>query len=193
MQKVSLSLTAALMIVSGVIGIGTGYWLTPNYTLSMYEKNTMDLGQPDKWVDLRYLEAMIAHHQETMLLGRQFQSGARPELKSFAVELLKSEPPAITELYRYKKEWYHDSRTVREPQVAHLGSWNKTFDLRFLNALIAHHERGIKMAMEIRMKSSRSEILDHANHTEHLLQSDLQKLRSWREAWYGVMDTTAMP
>ena len=47
--------------------------------------------------------------------------------------------------------------------------------------------------MEIRKKSSRSEILDHADRQELLLQNDLQKLRKWREAWYGVMDKAAMP
>ncbi len=189
MQKISISLALSLSIVIAIAGIGVGYWLTPQYTLSMYDKNTMNLGQPDKWVDLRYIDAMIAHHRGAMHLAEQAAISNRKEIRALSADILKNEPVAIAELYRWKKEWYGDQKTVRDTPVAHLGSVDKTFDLRFLNALIAHHENGIRMTREIRIKSSRSEILDNADAVELFLKGGLGILREWRTLWYNVIDT----
>lgn len=193
MQKISLSLAIALMIVSAVAGIGIGYWLTPQYSLSMYDKNSMDLGQPDKWVDLRYIDAMIAHHRGAMMLAEEARQSPRQEIRDLTVEILKDEPKNIDELYRWKKAWYNDTRSVRDPQVSKLGTVDKTFDLRFLNALIAHHRNGIVMTREIRLKSSRSEILDNADAVEQFLSGGIAMLRSWRTKWYNVTEPQPVP
>lgn len=193
MQKISLALAISLMIVSAVAGIGIGYWLTPQYSLSMYDKNAMDLGQPDKWIDLRYIDAMIAHHRGAMLLAERAKESQRPEIRDLADAILKDEPKNIDELYRWKKAWYGDSRSVREPLVAKLGSVDKTFDLRFLNALIAHHRYGILMTREIRLKSSRSEVLDNADAVEQFLSQGIIMLRTWRTQWYNVTEPQPMP
>lgn len=190
MQKVSISLAVSLAIIMAIMGVGAGYWLTPQYRLSMYDKNSMDLGQPDQWVDLRYLDGMIAHHREAMMLAEKAAISPRSEIRKLSGEILKNEPVAIAELYEWKKEWYGDHKKVRDPEAVHLGNYNKTFDLRFLNALIAHHENGIRMTREIRLKSSRSEILDNADSTELFLRNGLGKLRLWRKEWYNVIETT---
>lgn len=188
MKKISLALTVALMIISAVVGIGVGYWLTPQYSLSMYDKNVMDLGQPDKWVDLRYIDAMIAHHRGAMLMAEEARQSQRPEVRDLAASILRDEPENIDELYRWKKAWYGDSRSVRDPLVPKFGEVNKTFDLRFLNALIAHHRDGVLMTKEIRLKSSRSDILDNADKTEQFFVNGIAMLRSWRTQWYNVTD-----
>jgi uncharacterized protein (DUF305 family) len=193
MQKITLSLAISLMIVSAVAGIGVGYWLTPQYTLSMYDKNVMDLGQPDKWIDLRYIDAMIAHHRGAMLLAEQARQSKNPEIEGLAASILKDEPPNIDELYRWKKAWYGDTRSVRDPLVPRLGAYDRTFDLRFLNALIAHHRNGILMTREIRLKSSRSEVLDNADKVEQFLSGGVAMLRDWRMKWYNVSDPQPAP
>jgi uncharacterized protein (DUF305 family) len=186
MNKVQLSLTVSLMIVSGVVGLGIGYYLTPEYKLSMYDKYSMDLGQADRWVDLRYLNAMIAHHRGAMLLAEEAQQSERDEIRNLAKDILAGEPKLIDELYTWKKEWYDDTRTVRDPIVPKLGSYDATFDLRFLNALIAHHESGIQMTKDIRLKSSRSTVQDNANAVEQFLTTSGVMLREWRKQWFNV-------
>ena len=185
MQKISISLTVALVIVSAVVGIGIGYWYTPQYLMSMFDKNMMGLGEPDKWVDLRYLNGMIAQHREAVRLAEQAGISERAEIKKLSAEIRKNEAIAIAELYHWKKEWYGDSKPVQEPQTAHLGSYNKTFDLRFLNALIAHDENDIRMSREIRLKSSRNEVLDSADKVELERHEELGMLMEWRKEWYG--------
>lgn len=175
------------MIVSAILGIGFGYYLTPEYQVSMYERNSMNLGQADRTFDLRYINAMISHHRGAMLLAEQLSKNTtRPEMKELAQNILNDEPAAIDELYDWKKEWYKDTRNVRDPIVANLGPADEKFDLRFLNAIIAHHKEGIMMTEETRRKSSRVEILDNADAVEAFLANGLEALKGLRNDWYNI-------
>ncbi len=180
------TLAIAFMILTGIIGVGIGYSLTPEYRLSMYEKNTMDLGRPDRTLDLRYVNAMIAHHRGAMLLALQAKKSERTEVKNLAEAILKDEPKAIADLYAWKKEWYRDTRTVTDPVTPKLGDYDKTFDLRFLNALIAHHEVGVEMTQDVRLKSTRSAVLDNADAVEAFLKGGITMLSGWRSTWYNL-------
>lgn len=186
MQKISIYLSISFVIISFILGIGLGYSFTPQYSLSMYDKNIMDLGRADKWVDLRYINAMIAHHRGAMLIAKQAEKSTRPEVQNLAGEIQKNEPKAIEELYKQKKDWYGDAKKVKDPIVPNLGTYNDTFDLRFLNALISHHENGLLMTKEVRLKSSRNEVLDNANAVEKFLTDSGAILKEWRKNWYNI-------
>ncbi len=186
MKKISTYLSISLIVIGFIIGIGVGYSFTPQYSLSMYDKSTMDLGRPDKWIDLRYINAMIAHHRGAMLVAKQAEISERPEVQTLAQEIQKNEPAAIEELYKWKKDWYGDTKKVADPIVPNLGTYNETFDLRFLNAAISHHENGILMTKEIRLKSTRNEVLDNANAVEKFLTESSSMLKEWRKSWYNI-------
>jgi uncharacterized protein (DUF305 family) len=186
MSKLSFPLLVSLTLVALFVGIGIGYWFTPEYRLSMYDKYAMDLGRADRGLDLRYINAMIAHHRGAMLLASQAEGSTRKEISSLAKEIQKNEPALIEELYHWKRDWYGDRRLVRDPVVAKLGPVDRNFDLRFLNALIAHHDAGILMTQEARTKSSRAEVLDNADAVETFLRTTGEALRAWRAEWYSV-------
>lgn len=186
-MKISIYLAIGLVVVGIILGVAFGYYLTPEYKISMYENSSMSLGQADRTFDLRYINSMIAHHRGAMLLAEQLgKNTTRPEMKTLAQNILNDEPKAIAELYAWKKDWYGDTKSVRDPIVANLGPAGDTFDLRFLNAIIAHHEAGIDMTEETRTKSSRVEILDNANAVEEFLSNGLQTLKGLRTAWYKI-------
>ena len=186
-MKISIYLAAGLVVIGVIVGIGVGYTLTPEYRTSMYDKDAMSLGRADRTFDLRYLNAMIAHHRGAMLLAEQLgERTARPEMRSLAEMILKDEPTAIDELYAWKKEWYGDLKRVRDPIVPNLGEAGETIDLRFLNAMIAHHEAGLVMTAEARRKSSRTEVLDNADAVEDFLVGGVDALTELRSSWYDL-------
>jgi uncharacterized protein (DUF305 family) len=190
MKTISIYLAISLMIIAGIIGVGIGYALTPQYSLAMYDKNMMDLGQPDRWLDLRYINAMIEHHRGAILLAEQAsRESQRQKIKDLAAEIPNGENVLINELYKWKKDWYGDSRIVRDPISPKLGRYDEKFDLRFLNALIAHHEVGILMTKETRLKSSRTEILNNADAVEEFLTNSAKMLKEWRKNWYNISTT----
>lgn len=186
MRTTHIALTVSLMLVSALVGTGVGYYLTPEYRLAMYDTYGMDLGTADRWLDLRYLNAMIAHHRGAMLLAEQAQSSERQEVRDLAATILASEPKLIAELYTWKREWYGDTRFVRDPLVPHVGEYDDSFDLRFLNALIAHHETGVRMTEDVRRKSSRSQVLDNADAVQSFLTTSGALLKGWRAEWYSL-------
>ncbi len=185
MKSYSPALTGSLLIVALIVGLVFGYFISPVYQQSMYTKDAMGLGPADRLVDLRYLNQMAAHHQAAILLAKDVADKTnRDEIKHLALEIQVNEPKLINELYAWKQAWYSDTSKVKEPLVPNLGAADYTLDLRFLNALIAHHEAGIVMTQEIRTKSSRSEVLDNADAVEDFLKTSLITLRGWREQWY---------
>ena len=187
MSKISTTLAISLMVVTSVLGWVAGYASTTDYKVSMYDKTTMDLGRPDRTLDLRYINAMIAHHRGAMLLATQASTQTqRQEMKDLSAMILRDEPKSIAELYTWKKDWYGDTKTVRDPIVANLGPADEKFDLRFLNAIIAHHEAGIVMTKETREKSSRAEILNNADAVEAFLINGITTLKGIRSSWYNI-------
>lgn len=187
MNTVSLPLAVSLAIVSLIVGLAAGYTISPRYQQSMNEKEVMGLGAADRYVDLRYLNQMASHHQAAILLAKEVADKTnREEIKHLALEIQVNEPKLINELYAWKQAWYNDSSKMSDPTIPNLGTADNTLDLRFLNALIAHHEDGIAMAQEIRTKSSRSEILDNADAVENFLANSLVTLKNWRSEWYSV-------
>lgn len=186
MSTISSLLAVSLIVVAGIVGIGFGYWLTPEYQSTMYDKSPMDLGRADRLLDLRYIDAMIAHHRGAMLLAEQARvQSNRQEIKDLSAMILAEEPAAIAELYAWKKAWYNDTRTVKDPEVVNLGTYDELFDLRFLNALIAHHDEGLEMTREVSVKSSRAEILNNADAVDTFLKTTRVVLTGWRTEWYN--------
>ncbi len=187
MKEKSLMLIISLMIVSFVSGITAGFYISPSYQQTMNEKVEMGLGQADRFIDLRYINQMAAHHRGAMLLAEQVSNKTkRKEIKDLANAINIGEPKLINELYTWKKDWYNDSSKVIDPVVANLGVVDDNTDLRFLNALIAHHEAGINMTQEVRTKSSKKEVLDNADAVEDFLSGGVNMLKLWREEWYGI-------
>lgn len=186
-MKISYSLALALTTVTLIIGMGIGFASSPAYLSSMRNSQPMDLGNADRWVDLRYINSMAAHHRGAMLLAEIAQKESRrTEIQRLANSILENEPKLINELYAWKRTWYHDSRVVKDPIIPNLANYDEQFDLRFLNALIAHHEAGIDMTREIRLKSSNKDILNNADAVESFLKGSLSMLIEWRQTWYQI-------
>ncbi|MDP3836996.1 MAG: DUF305 domain-containing protein [bacterium] len=187
MQKISLYLALSLAVIGVMIGIVIGYSQTSDYKAQMYDKDGMDLGKADYFIDRRYLDAMITHHQSAIKLAEQAAAESnRQEIKDLAEMIKESEPKLIAELYEFKHEWYRDRRQAPAPTVPNLGEAGDTFDLRFLNALIAHHEEGIEMVAEIKTKTSRAAVIDNADAVGAFLSASKETLSEWREEWYNL-------
>lgn len=187
-KHLSIYLAASLILVAFIAGTAGGYFISPEYSRNM-ESNTVDmgLGKADKFTDLRYINQMIAHHRGAILLAEQAEKNTtRQEIHNLTEDILQNEPKLIQELYGWKKEWYGDTKEVMDPEAVNLGGKDDKADLRFLNALITHHEAGIEMTREVRAKSTRSEILNNADAVENFLMQSLNTLEGWRWDWYLV-------
>lgn len=183
----SKTLLLSITIVAFILGIGTGFVLSPEYANKMTAKKIamVELGRADKFIDLRYIDGVIAHHQNAIFMARQAETNSkRKEIRDLAKEIIIADEKGIQELYEWKKSWFNNTKQITNFEKINLGSFDDKFDLRFLNALIAHHEGAIDTAMEIRTKSQRNEILNLADTIIKNLSSGKETLTGWRTSWY---------
>ncbi len=181
----------------GMMNHGTG---TMNHNM------TMDLGSADANYDLRFIDAMIPHHQGAVEMAKQAQQKSkRPEIKKLASEIIKAQDKEIAQLKQWRTAWYpkasstpvaYDAKTGKTVPMPHeqmqgmmmnmdLGSADTEFDLRFINAMIPHHESAIAMGKDALSKSKRPEIKKLAQSIIDSQQAEINQMKQWRKSWYN--------
>lgn len=183
------SLVTVFIIIAYFVGLGVGFFLTPEYSAMSEERrgSSMSLGQPDRNLDLRYIDGMLAHHESALYMAKQaINNSSRSEIRELSHAIIKLDQNGIDRLYNMKKQLYNNSQKISQFQKNNLGYSDNQFDLRFLNAMIIHHEEAINVSREVLTKSYRTEILNEANNTISFLTENENQLKQWRETWYGI-------
>lgn len=165
----------------------------------------MNLGPADDNYDLRFIDAMIPHHQGAIEMAKQVQQKSmRPEMKKLADDIIKAQEKEIKQMQQWRKEWYpqanskpmmHDSHTGHTMPMSsdthnqmmmqmNLGEADAEFDLRFINAMIPHHEGAILMGKDSLNKSKRPEITKLAEDIISSQKAEIEQMKKWRNSWY---------
>lgn len=171
----------------------------------MNHEMLMDLGPADAEYELRFIDAMVLHHQGAINMAQEvLQHSQRPEMKELAREIITAQEQEIEQMKQWRKTWYPDASDT--PQAWHsemnhmmpmtdemkqemmmsmnLGKANTEFDLRFIDAMIPHHEGAIEMAQDALNKSERPEIQQLSQEILTSQQQEIDQMKQWREDWY---------
>lgn len=165
----------------------------------------MSLGTADSDYDLRFIDAMIPHHEGAVVMAKAvLQNSQRPELKKLANEIIQAQEKEITEMKQWRKAWYpnvsdtpmawHKEMNHMMPMTAEqratmrmdldLGKAGQDFDLRFIKAMIPHHEGAVVMAEDAIAKSKRADITKLAKGIIASQQTEIDQMKKWRKDWY---------
>ncbi|MCF2146296.1 DUF305 domain-containing protein [Desmonostoc muscorum LEGE 12446] len=185
---------------------------TPNATATnasdrhMNHSMGMDLGPADADFDLRFIDAMTPHHQGALEMAKEAQQKSkRPEIKKLADNIIKSQNQEITQMKQWRQAWYPSAGNkpmAYHSQMGHmmemspeqiqammmsqdLGAADAEFDLRFINAMIPHHEGAVKMAQDALNKSKRPEIKQLAQEIIKAQDTEIKQMQQWRKSWYN--------
>ncbi len=179
------SLAISLILLALIAGFMGGYSFNPGYREMRAEQNMMELGVADRTLDKRYINGMIAHHLSAIDMAKQaLEQSDREEVRTLSQAIITADEKGIAELMEWKKAWYNDSTKVTRFTQINLGTRDENFDLRFMNALIAHHVEAIKVNNEVQTKSSRNEVLTLASNVVSGLSASKEQLEAWRKEWY---------
>ncbi|RUR85804.1 DUF305 domain-containing protein [Chlorogloeopsis fritschii PCC 9212] len=172
----------------------------------MNHSMVMDLGSADVNYDLRFIDAMIPHHQGAVEMAQEAQQKSkRPEIKKLADEIIKAQNQEITQMKQWRTAWYpkagdkpmaYDTQQRKTVEMSsqqmqdmmmstNLGAADQEFDLRFINAMIPHHEGAVTMAKDTLQKSQRSEIKQLAQNIISSQDTEINQMKQWRKAWYN--------
>ncbi len=166
----------------------------------------MDLGPADAEYDLRFVDAMTPHHQGAVVMAEEvLQKSKRPELLKLAKAIIKAQTQEIKQMQQWRKAWY--PKASAEPIAWHaamghsmamspeqmkammmsmdLGPADANFDLRFLNAMIPHHEGAIVMAEDALKKAKKPEIKQLSKAILTSQQAEIDQMKQWRKTWYN--------
>jgi uncharacterized protein (DUF305 family) len=165
----------------------------------------MDLGPADANFDLRFIDGMIPHHEGAVVMAKAaLQKAKHPELKKLAAEIIKAQDKEIAEMKQWRSQWYAKASSTPmayDSQMGHmmamseaqkqsmmmnvdLGAADAEFDLRFINAMIPHHQGAVVMAEDALKKSQRTEIKTLSQNIITSQQAEIKQMEAWRKAWY---------
>jgi len=172
----------------------------------MNHSMAMDLGPADANYDLRFIDAMRLHHRGAIAMAKEAeQKSQRREIKSLARNIIIAQNREENELLRkWREQWYPQasgepvtygsqgkptvpmSKQQRQSMsmMMDLGTADAKFDLRFMNAMIAHHQGAVMMAKDALSKSKRPEIKQLSQEIVKSQQAEIDQMKQWRKAWY---------
>lgn len=165
----------------------------------------MDLGPANAEFDLRFIDGMTPHHQGAIIMAQEaLQKSKRPEIKKLAQAIINAQNKETAEMKQWRTAWYPNmgetpmawhtqmghSMSMSEEQKKSmmmsmdLGAADDQFDLRFLNAMIPHHEGAVVMANDALSKSTRPEIKKLAQEIIASQTAEIKQMQQWKQAWY---------
>lgn len=167
---------------------------------------SMDLGPADANYDLRFIDGMILHHKGAVVMAQEAQQkSTRPEIKKLAAEIIAAQQAEISKMQAWRTSWYPNAAATPmgySSSMGHmmpmdqnqinsmmmsgdLGAADNQFDLRFINAMIPHHEGALVMAKDALAKSSRPEIKQLAEAILSSQTGEIDQMKKWRKDWYN--------
>ena len=171
----------------------------------MNHSMAMDLGPADANYDLRFIDGMRLHHQGAIAMAKEAQQkSTRPEIKKLADDIIISQSREENELMKkWRTAWYpkaEDKLMAYNTQMNHmmemssqqmqammmsqdLGKADAQFDLRFMNAMIPHHEGALIMAEDDLKKSKRPEIKNISQDILTSQQKEINPMKQVKQDW----------
>lgn len=171
-----------------------------------HDMAAMDLGPQDETFDLRFIDAMIPHHEGAVMMAEAaLENSTRPEIRQLAEAIIAAQDQEISQMQAWRQAWYPDAApepVMYDAGMGHtmpmsdemraamqmnmdLGPADDDFDQRFIEAMIPHHEGALVMAEEAMEKSDRPELQTLAQDILASQQQEIDQMKQWQQDWYG--------
>ncbi|MGF1590601.1 MAG: DUF305 domain-containing protein [Pleurocapsa sp.] len=171
----------------------------------MQHDMSMDIGPADANYDLRFIDSMIMHHQGAINMAEEaLTKSQRPEMKTLAQDIIAAQKQEIEQMKQWRTAWYPNADKTPmawHPEMGHmmpmsedmeqsmmmsmdLGQADADFDLRFIDAMIPHHEGALVMAQDALSKTKRPEIKKLSQDILNSQQQEIEQMKQWRKDWY---------
>ena len=167
--------------------------------------HSMDLGPADADYDLRFIDAMIPHHEGAVVMAKDLaQKTKRPELQKLAKDVIEAQTQEIAQMKQWRKTWY--PKAPNTPMAWHaemkhsmamsldqmksmqmdmdLGKADAEYDLRFMQAMVPHHQAAVVMAQDMAQKTKRPELQKLAKEIIASQQTEIDQMQQWQKSWY---------
>ena len=166
--------------------------------------HNMDVGPAGANYDLRFLDSMIPHHQGALVMAQEvLTKSKRPELIKLAKGIITDQNKEIAQMKLWRKQWYpkasatpimwhaamnHEMAMTAEHKQSmmmsmSLGKADAGFDVRFLDAMIPHHQGAVTMGQDALLKSKRPQMKKLAQNIIKSQQVEIDLMTQWQKEW----------
>lgn len=158
-------------------------------------------GAADAPFDLQFLDTMIAHHQGAVDMSRLVETKSEnPQFKKFADGIIMAQEREITQMKRWRSEWYHDVKPALNMEfpgmnegmagmdMAKLNSLSGIeFDKEFVRQMIPHHDGAVIMSKALVEKTGngapKPDLKKLAESIIKEQEAETAQMKKWLEEW----------
>ncbi|NJL99677.1 MAG: DUF305 domain-containing protein [Synechococcaceae cyanobacterium SM2_3_2] len=177
---------------------------SPELIADSSTQQILSLGSADDEFDLRFLDAIILHHQSTISTAAiVLEKSNRSEVRAIAETMIDQCQQDLEQLQMWRQDWYPSAPIrpqVWDPATAStisldpgaegvliaalpLSGEGEMFNIRVVNRLIPHHESALVLAREALTYSQRPEVQAFAETLISTQQADIQQWEDCLEVW----------
>lgn len=211
----SLGAVISAPVVLAGCGLSTSVSRPPADSMPMADHSmTMDLGPEDAEFNLRFIDGMILHHEGAIAMAiAALENSQRDEIKQLSQDIIAAQQDEIAQMKQWRQAWYPNASVepvMYDAQMGHtmtmssdmqaamtmegdLGNADDEFDLRFIDAMIPHHEGALAMADQVLQADSdssqsvvRPELRQTSEDIVATQQVEIDQMEQWRRDWYGL-------
>ena len=147
--------------------------------------------------DAMFIDGMIKHHQGAIEMAKEAQQKAsKPEIQQLAVAIVQAQQAEIDEMNAWRKQWYPDlpqtSGMETDMGAMNVSDGAELYDVRFIAAMIPHHESAITMAQQAIQRAEHPELKKLAEAIITAQTAEITQMKQWYQTWTGKPYTGAM-
>lgn len=146
-------------------------------------------------IDRHFIEQMIPHHEDAIAMADiALQKTQRPEIKSLANDIKRTQSAEIEQMRNWYKDWFGTDVPKNTAVVGMHGMMGgqdnfeeltnaSDFDKAFIEEMVRHHEMAVMMATMLKNSTTRSEMKDLAQNIIDAQTKEINNMRGWYKAW----------
>ena len=139
--------------------------------------------------DAMFIDSMIVHHQGAITMAQEaLEKAQRTELKMFAQNVIMVQDGEITQMKVWRNNWY-PNLAISAGTGIDMGDMmvsqddSVSYDLRWIDAMISHHQAAITMAKEALTKAEHADIKNLSQAVIDMQAAEITQLEAWRDQW----------
>ena len=191
-------------LTSGLVGVLIGFILAL-VIMPMWGGNTRGGNQIMRSMDAHFIEQMIPHHDDAILMADiALEKAKHQEIKQLAQDIKRTQSEEIEQMRAWYKNWFgkdvpdvfagtshgmgsgmmHMSMMGDATDIEELKT-SADFDKIFIEQMIPHHQMAVMMTQMLDRTTDRAEMKQLANNIIDAQTREINSMRSWYRQWYG--------
>lgn len=140
--------------------------------------------------DAMFIDGMIVHHQGAIDMAKDAQTKAtKPEIKALTKAIIKAQDAEIKQMQTWRKQWYPDLKDTGSMRMnmgpMSVAEGSEAYDVRFIAAMIPHHESAIMMAQQAKQRAEHTELKTLADDIIKAQTTEIEQMKQWYSGWAG--------